>query len=224
MRIAFAALSLCGLLLAQQPAPSVSTLTQRIPFPPGGTLHLVHSFGYLSITAWDLPEMELTTTKSVHLALDPLWTEKTAAAPNVAQLRVTVQRKGNEILVATGPHHDIDIAYSIHVPRDARIVVEHGDGGVYVDGLTSDVHATVRQGIISLRLPQRGQYGIDAKTDLGDIVSDYPGRPHRRPWIFAHGFTEPADSHPKLFLRAGYGDILILKIRRPAPPAPLILQ
>ena len=38
------------------------TNTQQVPFQPGGTIHLNHSYGYLSVEGWDRPEVELTVS------------------------------------------------------------------------------------------------------------------------------------------------------------------
>jgi hypothetical protein len=71
-------------------------------------------------------------------------------------------------------------------------------------------------------LPPEGLYAIDAKSDIGGLVSDFPGRVRRRRWLVGHQFVqETSRGAHKLYLRAGFGDIAILKIRTPATPTPL---
>ena len=41
----------------------------------------------------------------------------------------------------------------IKVPRDVKLVVDHNIGEIHVDGVTGDIRATTRQGLITLRLP-----------------------------------------------------------------------
>src|SRR5215471_11888363 len=56
---------LCPVLLAQREAR-----TDRVAFPPGGTLHLSKSIGELTIEGWDEPAVEITTIKSVKVKGD----------------------------------------------------------------------------------------------------------------------------------------------------------
>jgi hypothetical protein len=104
---------------------------------------------------------------------------------------------------------------------NARLAADHDTGEVHVDNLTSDIHVTVLNGGITLHLPQEGQYGIDAKSDLGGVASDFPGHKKRRPWLLGHQFVQEMSAPHKLYLRVGFGDITILKILRPPTPGPL---
>jgi hypothetical protein len=110
------------------------------------------------------------------------------------------------------------LEYRIKAPITARLTADHGTGEVHVDNLISDIHVTVLNGGMTLRLPQDGQYNIDARSDVGDVTSDFPGRKKRRPWLLGHQFVDGTSAPHKLYLRAGFGDITILKIRKPSTP------
>jgi len=99
--------------------------------------------------------------------------------------------------------------------------LEDKDGEIHVIGVDADIQAKVRRGEIVLILPEAGRYAIDAKSKLGGIVSDFPGKSRRNRLIFGHGFAAGASSAAhKLYLRAGFGDILVLKDEKPAAPRP----
>jgi hypothetical protein len=194
MRIALVALLGTGGLMGQ---------VQTLPMPAGGTVHVKDSYGELAAEGWDRQEVQLTMGKSA----------KGAA--------VTMKRNGGEVLIQTKlargtERHLLD--YRIRMPRGGKLVVNHGSGEIHVADFAGDVHATVRRGTITLSLPADGKYGIDARASLGAVVSDFPGRSRRRPWIFGHWFEsgKQAGQAHQLYLRAGFGDILILKTIHPA--------
>ena len=66
------------------------------------------------------------------------------------------------------------------VPRDAKLVVRHENGSVFVYGAANDVDAKARFGDIVLQLADPGQYGINAKVNVGGVYTDYSGR-YRHP-------------------------------------------
>lgn len=104
---------------------------------------------------------------------------------------------------------------------NARLDARHGAGEVHVADLTSDIHVTVHNGGITLQLPQEGQYDIDAKSDLGDVTSDFPGHATRSHWLLGHRFVQGTPAAHHLYLRVGFGDITILKIQKPPMPGPV---
>jgi hypothetical protein len=205
-------------------------VTQQMDFPAGATLNIANSRGELSIEGWDRPQVELTLVKSLFVPDSPadrqnasLLFEKNrvAMAPSGGGVRITTTlQNGRRTPPRTaGSPAEVSLDYRIRVPRDAKIVVEHGKGEVHVAGVASDISVRVGEGEITLLLAPDGPYAIDARTRLGDLVSDFAGQPRRRLWIFAHEFAGgPAAAAPKLRLRVGFGDILILKASRPQMP------
>jgi hypothetical protein len=237
-------LGLCCLLraadAAPQQAPQATTTppapqkvevsnTERSDFPSNGTLHLKNSVGELTIEDWDQAGMEITTIKSSKVAVEGQEREK--AVKILDSVKISTERKGDEVTISTAfPKHskiarlfegmtDFDLEYRIKVPKNAKLVVEHTMGEVHIDGVTGEIRATDGMGLISVRLPD-GQYAIDAVSKLGAVDSDFPGNEKSKKW-FGHTFLEntPAAAQ-KLFLRIGYGDIVIALMHQPPPPAP----
>jgi len=203
--------------------------TERMDFPAGGTLRLSNSLGEVTVEGWDQPAVEITTFKSTNMAYRA--DERDKAAGDLAHLRIETERKGDQVVITTkfprrqgiprpwpaGVAAHVDVQYQIRVPRNARITVDHNAGEVHVEDVTGDIHATTRQGVLLIHLPEQGQYAIDAKTTVGSLVSDFPGV-EKRHRLLGHQVVEnPPAASQRLYLRSGYGDILIL--RRQAPPA-----
>jgi hypothetical protein len=204
------------------------TKTEQMDFPSGGLLRVNHAIGDLTIEGWDQPRVEITTTKTTKSEFDPENREK--GAQELDQVNVTPERKGNELtLTENYPRHgrflfwpgttNFNLETHIFVPRDARLEVG-GTGDLYIHNVTGVIDADVSHGTIVLRMPEQGRYDIDAKSKFGSVTSDFPGKEQRAPWLVGHDFTDPANAAgQKLRLRAGYGDIIILKIRQPEVPA-----
>jgi hypothetical protein len=215
------------------------TKMERMNFPAGGVLHLKHSIGEVTIEGWDESAMELTTRKSPPLRYDSHWNKRAYRQRELEETRVTAERRSEEIVITTTlPNRrnfpppsplrgspGVDLEYRIKVPRDARLIVEHEGGEVHVEDLTGDIRVTTIRGEIALRLPQEGRYAIDAKSDFGNVISDFPGHERRRPWLLGHRFVpDESVTGPKLYLRTGIGDIIIQKIQKPSLPAPMARQ
>jgi hypothetical protein len=145
-------------------------------------------------------------------------------------VKTATERKGDEVTISTSfPKHgkiarpflgmtDFNLEYRIKVPRNAKLTVEHTIGEVHIDNVSGEIHTTGEMGLISVRVPD-GQYAIDAKSKLGAVESDFPGSEKGTKW-FGHAFLEsgPADAQ-KMFLRIEYGDIIVLRMHQPPPPA-----
>jgi hypothetical protein len=200
------------------------TKTERFDFPPGGVLHVANSTDELTIEGWDCPCVEITTIKSRQIYAT---TEQETAG--LDRIQITAQLRGNELVVTTDrPRYEVfpppvpflggkhfELEYRIRAPRSASVIVDHEAGEVHIDNITGDIRVKVQKGLISLRLPQDNTYSIDAKADIGNIYSDFPGRWHRRIWPLGARYEQASAGSHKLHLRSGFGDIAILKIRRP---------
>jgi hypothetical protein len=205
------------------------TNTERIDFPVEGVLRFNKSVGELTITGWDKPDVEITTIKTTRDAYGTQKREK--AAQDLAQVQIKAERRGNDVVITTerprhsifhfllpwrDGHADFDLDYRINAPHDARLVVKHETGEVHVEDLASDINISVSKGGISLHLPEDSQHAIDAKTDVGSIVSDFPGQTRRRWELVGYQFNgRPSTTAHNLYLRMGFGDIEIVKIRKP---------
>jgi len=217
-----------GLLFAQDAASQKVqvTHTERADFPAGGLLQFQNSMGELTVEGWDRPDVEITTIKSTKDVFPAADREKMSA--ELEKVKISVEHQGDSLIVTTdvprhhaGPAVFFDLEYRVKAPMNARLTVAHDKGEVHVDNLTSDIHATVRIGEITLHLPQENQYGIDAKSKVGAVISDFPGNEKRLRWSFGHTFVQDTKGAHTLYLRAGFGDIVILKYQKPLPPGPV---
>jgi hypothetical protein len=213
----------CLLLADEQSRQKVQvTNRQHLDLPPGGTLTFRNSTGELTIEGWDQPGVEITTSKSTKATYASGEREK--GSREVEKVQVAAERHGDEVVVTTTPQHrgfplsaDVDLDCRVKVPRAARLVVKHGAGEVHFDDVTGDIHATASKGAITLHLPAGDQYAIDAKSGIGSVTSDFPGSTERR-WLVGHQFVQTSQAPHRLYLRTGYGDIIILKIQKPPMP------
>lgn len=219
-------LLICSLAAQNEPAAAVPvSKTERLDLAPSGAVRLAHSTGELTIEGWDQPGVEITTIKTAKAAHGPQ--EPESAGHERDQLPITAERRGDDVVITTTlpkrrmpllPRNagDIDVAYVLKMPRKAHLIVDHGEGEVHLEGLAGDIDALVHRGLITLRLPPDAQYQVDAQTRLGGIYSDFPGNPKHRFWRVGNRLLEPLSAAaPKLHLRVGYGDIMILKMAQP---------
>jgi hypothetical protein len=229
----------CLLLAADQPktdGPKQKvqvSKTERVDFPAGGTLRFRNSVGILNVTAWDRPDVEVTTIKSTQAEFTALDREK--GIHLLDRVKVAAERHGDELVIATTfPSHrpfglpypvsgqtNFDLEYEIKAPANARIIAEHTLGEVNIDGLAGDIQVTLAKGEILLHLPEEQKYTLHAKSDFGTVTSDFSGQVTRMPWFLGHRSIDgnSAASH-KLSLRVGFGDIVIVKTRIPKAPEP----
>jgi hypothetical protein len=213
------------------------THTQTVVLPSGGRLRFSNSIGELTVEGWDRPDVEITTIQSTTAEYASQDREK--ASRELDRVKVSVAPQGADLVVTTdyprrrrlsparllGPAGGFDLEYYIKAPRNAGLTVDHATGEVHVYDMTADIRATVRNGLITLNLPQEGLYDIDAKSKIGEVVSEFPG--HReRTRLFGHRFSQGTPAPHKLYLRVGFGDIIIFKLQQPpsgataAPQAP----
>lgn len=161
-----------------------------------GTIHLDHPRGQVYIEAWEQAKVEISVIGS--------------EADHVKS-----ERRGDEIVISTQvPAHvkgNWELTYTIKAPRDSKIVIDRGVGGVYVTGIAGDIDASVRHGQITLGVPGSAEYKVEAHAKLGDVYSELKGEDKRR-HLFNHDFSGGADNAAhKLNLRDDCGDIVIQK-------------
>ena len=115
------------------------------------------------------------------------------------------------------------LACSLARDYGARLIVEHGTGEADVQNITGEIRASVRRGRITVGLREEGKYEIDAKSYLGGVVSDFSGHAKPSRQLLGTQFVDagaPGETR-RVYLRVGYGDILILKVSKIAAPAPM---
>lgn len=199
---------LCGATLFARNSiilePAELVDTQQTIFHSGGTLELKDSLGEVNIVGWDQPQMELTVTKSTHRRYAPEDMEK--ALTELDKIVVSMETAGNHVVVRTEfPAHTrvkANLQYTIHVPRQTRIIVRHQAGEVKVHDVAANMEVLAHSGGIQLELPELEQFVIDAQTRQGEVVSD---------WSLpaAAGLASPY----RVTLRMDSGDISIHRAR-----------
>ena len=210
-----------------------ATTTERMNFAPGGTIRVEHSYGDLRVEGWNRPEVEITVTKSL-LRFGQLQAQDSRRLDDI---HMSAERKSpTELAISTtlaSRHGDwapplprtttggVKAEYEIHVPRDSKLVIHHGTGSVFVNGVVGDLDVSCGRGDILLWLPP-GAYSIDAKTKFGVVSSELEGASLNR-YLVGQRFTRSASppAH-QLHLRMGFGGITIQRMlpESEAPAAP----
>jgi len=229
------ALPLAGADKPEEKGPKQSfeaTSKERLDFQPGGTISLNNSYGYLTVEGWDEPEVEVIVSKATNRFYDP--SEKEKAERGFEQVRVAVERRSDKELaisttlpvlhgfpnsllpsghiIVTMPKtskRGVTVEYTVHVPRDSRLVIHHDYGYVWVGDVKGDIEVNSHTGDIIVMLPDPDTYAIDAKTRMGSISSDLMGRGNKEFLIgsrFVHGGQAPSR---RILLRMGRGNITI---------------
>jgi hypothetical protein len=199
--------------------------TQHADLPAGGTVKIHGTRDEVTIQGWDRPGVEITTTRSTKYELSAADREK--AMRELADIKITAERKGTDLDIATSvPRNrgllirsprDFKLNYVIKVPRTARLIVD-GAGEAHFEGLAGDIQANMHGGEITLRVPQNVPYAIDASSRVGSVVSEFAGDSKRRTWFLGRTFAGSPQAAHKLYLREGFGDILIFKASASAMP------
>jgi hypothetical protein len=210
---------------AQGPPQSFeATSTELVDFP-GGAIHVDNSYGYLTVAGWDEPKVEIVVTKSTNRFYQPERKEK--ALRSFGQIRVVAERRSDtELAISTKlpirhgfpfsilplgrvSHRGVTVEYTLHVPRDSRVVIHHDFGYVWVSDVRGGVEVDSHTGDMTVMLPDPGPYSIDAKTGMGSITSDLMGRGNKRFPIGSHFVHTGQAPSRRIYLRMGRGCITI---------------
>jgi hypothetical protein len=217
--------------------PSQVTNTQRLDFPPGGTIRINGSFGHLVVEGWDQPEVEITVTKSRphfygskptdqdqhRIESIPVATERVSATELTISTTLSSRHGDWFPFLPAGTTNGVTAEFEIRVPRDSHLAIRHRVGYVFVNGVTGDIEATATRGDIMLMLRDSGTYSIDAKTKLGAVSSDFEGSVISSYMVgqrFTRALTPPSQH---LFLRMGFGGITV-KAVPPEGEAPVLAR
>jgi hypothetical protein len=204
------ALPLFGQQKTEQQTQVTITSTKHASLIAGGTIRINHSYGDVNIEGWDQPEVQLTVTKSMPYDYKPRHPD--AAIRHLEDVKIASEAKsGTEIVISTTRSHrrGVSVAYQIHVPWDAKVVIHHGAGSVFVSGIHGDIEATCRRGDIILMLPDTLAYTIDARSKFGIVLSDFTGTSHMYPYLLGEHYATSNSPKRRIRLRTGFGGITI---------------
>jgi hypothetical protein len=205
-----------GFLFGEGPAEQLAQVinTQRIDFAPGGTIRLEKSWGDLYIEGWDQPQVEISVTKSTSYS-DNAAALKEKVAPKLDTIKVAADRRSDSELavpLSKTAKNGVHLEYSLHVPRNSRLIIDHRGGSVEVGNVTGDIEAANRHGDILLMLPGAGAYAIDARSRMGHIASDFEGKTLSRYLVGQRFIGANSSGAHRIYLRTGFGGITILAI------------
>jgi hypothetical protein len=222
-------------LLSSERGPSQAfevTSTQRIDFEAGGVIEVNGTSGYLTVDGWDLPAVEITVVKSTKRFYQP--GQEQDVQHRFEDVRVIAERRSSGELVInairpshSGPHvpvltgdpeDGVSLDCHISAPRNSRLRIRHGTGYVWISEMTADIQAASRSGDMSVILKGPGVYAVDARTKLGNIVSDMTGAENHHT-LLGTAFTHAGERDgPQIHLRMGHGSIAIKEL--PVGPTP----
>jgi len=233
-RIVMSALAAANLTFADVAVPGMAIRrpaeiahTDRVDFAPGGTIALNDSFGDLYIEGWDQPAVEMTLIKEM-LDYD--------AAKNVSEqlegVKFTTEHpSANQLKISTsipqrsffrhlfGGKGNVNVRYELHVPRNSHLaILDHGGGNILIDNVSGSIEARNRDGDIVVFLPAQGSYTIDARSKMGTVMSELPGKGHVRHFIGESFTGADSSSSQRIFLRVGFGGITIKEMPRETQP------
>ena len=171
--------------------------TKTLDAAVSGTLHFENSRGEVNIEGWDQPKVEITvvrSTEGLYRVSDPA--QRDAAKQLLDRIQIQSERRGDETAISTqvSPRdrrkasREVIVEYDIKAPRDSKVVIDAGNGGVYVTGITGDMNATMKQGQLTLALPENAEYSIDARAKIGNVYWEGDGQEQRH-HLFGHSFA-----------------------------------
>jgi hypothetical protein len=187
---------------------------QQTLFNSGGLLEINDSFGDVEIVGWDQPAIEVVVSKSTQKGYAAAELDRAIAALDRIIVS-TEQRSNDHVLIRTAfpsrsvmrPLHgksNVHLVYTIHVPRQTRLIVKHDAGELKVHDVTANMLLSNRFGGIEVSLPENERYAIDAKARIGAVNSEW------RPTIDDRSADDGAAPH-QLQLRVGVGEIIVHK-------------
>jgi hypothetical protein len=222
-RLGIAALVLPLLDTAAIRQPVDASTVQHVDFAAGGTVRLLDSFGYLTVEAWDKPEVEVTLTKTRDGRFGP--EQEARLREDMERVQVAVNRKSatemevttilpkrKGVLGAVSPWRKtkggVSLEYHLFVPRDSNLVVQHHGGSVLVNGVSGNVSIASSSGDIVLMIPDPESYEIDAKSRIGTVSLDFADASRRR-YFAGESFLNEGQGKRKIFARVGYGGVTV---------------
>lgn len=202
-------------------APVAVARSLSVPAAARGLVTVDETWGDLDIVAWDRPEVtvdfQATTQKPYPAGEVAAAREKLerfgveAKAASAESVTVTGLNPGASLGSPFGGKSGIRVRYTVHVPRDSRLVVRHHVGNVRVKDVAGDVDAQGGTGELTLDLPIGDRTAIEASTRVGDISLPAElrdrGELKRRALVGERFSYEPANAERRVIARLSIGSI-----------------
>lgn len=197
--------------------------SMSVPIAAGGTVTVDETWGDLDIVAWDKPEVAVDFRASSQKAypadesakararLERFGVEAKAVSANA--VTVTGLNPGATLGSPFGGKSGVKMTYTLHVPRDSRLVVRHAIGSVGVRDVAGDLDVQGGTGELTLQVPLDATTAVEASTRIGDIsVPDRlrEGGERKRPALVGERFSyAPATVERRIVARLSIGSIAI---------------
>lgn len=182
----FAPLSLIGGLLAAvaaltglSTAASGVTLKEHfektVPLRAGLEVRLHNGSGAVTFEAWDRAEVAISAEKQVR-AGDDATAHKVMAqveievTPGPAGVHIETHAPKSEngfFAGFLGQEISVEVSYKVHLPRQAAVAIENGNGGVELAGTHGRTHLKTSNGPITVR---EAEGDLDLETSNGAIT------------------------------------------------------
>lgn len=202
-------------------APVILGKTLVVPLAANGTVSVDATWGDLDIVAWDRAEVsveyEVRSQKDVEpnevadarAKLERFGVDAKAVSP--AEVTVTGINPSASVGSPFGGKSGVRMRYTMHVPRDSRLVVRHAVGSVGVKDVAGDVDVQGGTGELTLDLPLGPNTSVEASTRIGDIqvppAMSEGGTHKRRALIGARFSYVPATVERRVVARLSIGSI-----------------
>ena len=192
------------------------TTTERIPFANGVSVHLKDTFGEVHVEGWEREEVEISLTRGTQR--DYELAAHTKEQQRLEKVKVVVTKDGSGGLLIETKNmpfmkNNFWLEYKIKVPQAIFLKVKHSIGEVRIKNIIGDIEATVRIGEMTVELPEKERYDVDARAKIGDVESEFGGQYNRQKLLGAKLTEEAKRSEPhKLYLRVGIGEVTVKKL------------
>lgn len=204
-------------------APIAIARSAAVAAAAKGIVTIDETWGDLDVVAWDKPEVAVdfhATTQKAYPADEAAQARArlerfgvTARATGADAVSVTGINPGASVGKPFGGKSGVQVRYTVHVPRDSRLIVRHHVGNVRVKDVAGDVDAQGGTGELTLDLPMGVATAVEASTRIGDIEVPAELRDRgdlRRRALVGERFSyEPANPERRVIAKLSIGSIEI---------------
>lgn len=164
---------------AADEAPISVERSLSVPMAAGGTVTVDETWGDLDIVAWDKPEVAVDFRARSQKAYPADESAKARAklerfgvdakATSATAVTVTGINPGATLGSPFGGKSGVRMTYTLHIPRDSKLIVRHAIGSVGVRDVAGDLDVQGGTGELTLKVPLGATTAVEASTRIGDI-------------------------------------------------------
>ncbi len=224
------AASVAAVLITSLPATADATeapveiqRSHSLPITPDGRVIIAETWGEIDLKAWDRPTVEVTMTARTKSGVSEKESEKArgqlerfgfeAKASGPDEVKVIGIAPSSSLLKPFGGKDRISIQYTIKMPRNAHLKLDHKVGEVRVAGLAGNIQVANKTGSVTLAVPATAEATITTSTRIGDAelpAALLANGNYRRRALVGHSFTyQPHEARRQVDIRVGIGSIEI---------------